>query len=89
MSEGVGDGGAGDEASATAEGDVLEAPLDEYENAALELNDVHEMDEKPDEPSGKTGNVKAEDVGDSGRAPDDSHIAFVEVMEARRRSFAG
>lgn len=87
MVEGIGDGGPGNEAGAAAEGEVLEAPLDEDENAALELDDVDEVDEKPDKPGGKTGNVNAENVGDGGGASDDGHFAFVEVMEARRRSF--
>ena len=89
MVERIGDGGAGDEAGAAAEGEVLEAPLDEDENAALELNDVDEVDEEPDKPGGKTGNVNAEDVGDSGGASDDGHVAFVEVVETCRRRFSG
>jgi len=47
------------------------------------------MDEEPDQPGGKTGNVNAENVGDGGGAADDGHVSLVEVMEARRRSFTG
>jgi len=89
LSEGVGDGGAGDEAGAAAEGEVLEAPLDEDEDTAFEFDDVDEMDEEPDKPGGEAGEVNAEDVGDGGGASDDGHFSFVEVMEARGRSFAG
>jgi len=85
--EGIGDGGAGDEAGAAAEGQILEAPLDEDENAALEFDDVDEVDEQPDKPGRKAGNVNAENVGDSGGAADDGHFAFVEVTETRGRSF--
>lgn len=63
--------------------------MDEDEDAALEFDDVDEVDEEPDQPGGKTGNVNAENVGDSGGAADDGHIAFVEVMEALWRSFTG
>src|SRR5208283_5706882 len=87
--ERVGDGGAGDEAGAAAEGEVLETPLDEDEDAALELHDVHQVNEQPDKPGGETGNVNAENVGDGGGASDDGHVSLVEVMEARRRCFAG
>jgi len=85
----VGDGRAGDEAGAAAEGEILEAPLDENENAALELNDVDEMDEEPNKPGGKTGNVNAENAGDGGGAADDGHVAFVEVVETCWRRFSG
>ena len=87
--ERVGDGGAGDEAGAAAEGEVLKTPLDEDENAALEFDDVHQVNEQPNKPGGKTGNVNAENVGDRGGAADDGHVSLVEVMEARRRSFTG
>jgi len=63
--------------------------LDEHEDAALEFDDVDEVDEEPDQPGGVTGNMNAENVGDSGGAADDGHIAFVEVVEARWRSFTG
>ena len=83
LGEGVVDGGAGDEASATAEGEILEAPLDENLDAALELHDVHEMDEEPHEPGEKTGDVHTENIGNGGGAADDSHVALVEIVERR------
>ena len=85
LHEGVGDGFTGDEASAAAEGEVLETPLDENLNAALELNDVHEMDEEPDEPSEETGDVQSENIGDGSGASDNGHVALVEIMEGRNR----
>ena len=83
--EGVGGRFTGDEASAAAEGDVLETPLNENLNAALELNDVHEMDEEPDEPSEKAGDVQSENIGNGGGATDNSHVALVEIVEGRNR----
>jgi hypothetical protein len=72
---------AGDQAGAAAEGKVKEAPLDQDEDAALEFNDVDEVDEEPDEPGDETGHVDAENVGDGGGAADDGHVAFVEIFE--------
>jgi len=81
--EGVGDGGAGDKASATTESEIFETPLDENLDAALKLNDVHEMDEQPDAPGEETGDVQTENVGDSGGAADDSHVSLIEIVERR------
>ena len=86
--EGVGDGFAGDEAGAAAEGEVLETPLDENLNATLELNDVHQMDEEPDEPGEKTGDVQTENIGDGSGATNDGHVSFVEIMEGRNVLFS-
>ncbi len=80
---GVGNGGTGDEASTTTEGEVLEAPLNENLDAALELNDVHEMDEEPDEPGEEAGDVQTENIGDGTSAADDGHVALVEIVERR------
>lgn len=86
--EGVGDGFAGDEACAAAEGEVLETPFDENLNAALELNEIHEMDEEPDEPGEKTGDVQPEDTGDGSGATNDGHISLVEIAEGRNVLFS-
>lgn len=83
--EGVGDGFTGDEASAAAEGEVLETPLNENLNAALELNEVHEMDEEPDEPSEEAGDVQSKNIGDGRGATDNGHVALVEIVEGRNR----
>ena len=83
LAEGVGHSGAGDKASAATESEILETPLDENLDAALELNNVHKMDEQPDEPGEDTGDVQTENVGDSGGAPDHSHVSFIEIVERR------
>jgi hypothetical protein len=85
LREGVGDGFTGDEASAAAEGEVLETPFNENLDATLKLNDVHEMDEEPDEPGEKTGDVQTENVGDGSGAADDGHVALIEIAEGRNR----
>ena len=63
--------------------------MNEDLDAALEFNNVHEVNEEPDKPGGESGDVDAEDVGDGSGASDDGHVAFVEVMKARGRSLAG
>jgi hypothetical protein len=60
---------------------ILESPLNENENAALKLHDVHQVDKQPDHPGDHAGDVQAKDVGDSGGSADYRHIAFIEIME--------
>jgi hypothetical protein len=81
LGNGVGDGRAGDEASATAEGEVFKAPLDKDLDATLELHDVQEMDEEPDEPGEEARDMQTENVGDGPGTTDDRHIALVEIVE--------
>jgi len=47
---GVGREFAGDQAGAAAKGEIEEAPLDEDDDAALEFDDVDQVDEEPDAP---------------------------------------
>ena len=82
--ESVVDGRARDQPGAAAEGEVEESPLDKDENTALELDDIQEVNEKPDEPSGQTGDMEAEDVGNRGGAANHGKVAFVEVAEGGR-----
>ena len=82
------DGGAGDDAGAAAEGEVFEAPLDEDLDAALKLDDVHEVDEEPGHPRDQAGDVNAENIGDGGGATDDGHVTFIEIVEWARRWFS-
>src|SRR6516165_8278498 len=53
LDEGILDGGAGDETRAATKGEIEKTPLDEDENAALELDNVHQVDKEPDEPGQK------------------------------------
>ena len=75
---------AGDEAGGAVEGEIEKAPLDEDEDAALEFDDVNEVDEKPEAPGDEAGNVDSENIGDGGGAADDGHVAFVEILEGRK-----
>src|SRR5258707_7726186 len=74
---------AGDQAGAAAKGEIEEAPLDEDDDAALEFDDVDQVDEEPDAPGDEAGDVNAENVGDGGGAADDGHVALVEIFEWR------
>lgn len=47
----IGRRSAGDKSSSTTKGHILNCPLHEDDDAALELNYVHEMDKRPDKPS--------------------------------------
>src|SRR6266851_6874060 len=86
--DGVRGGFAGDQAGAAAEGQIFESPLYENADAALELHDVNQMDEKPHEPGEQPGNVDAKNIGDRGRAADDGHFTLIEIAERRRRRLA-
>ena len=80
----VAGGFAGDEAGAAIESEVEKAPLDEDDDAALEFDDVDEVDEEPKAPGNEAGNVDPKNVGDGGGAPDYGHVAFVEIFEGRK-----
>src|SRR5438876_206358 len=54
---GIRGGFAGDQARSAAKRQIFESPLDEYENAALKLNDIDQVDEQPHQPGGQPGNV--------------------------------
>src|SRR5437899_422041 len=75
---------AGDQARATAEGQVFKSPLNENDDAALKLHDVNQVDEEPHQPGQRPGNVDAENVCNRGGAPDHCNLALVEIMKRRR-----
>src|SRR5260370_33947550 len=74
--DGVRGGFAGDQSGAAAEGQILESPLYGSVDAALELHDVNQMDEKPHEPGEQAGNVDANNLGDRGRGADGGDFTF-------------
>src|SRR5258705_4894480 len=76
--------GTGNQSRPAIESQVLDRPLDENQNAALELDEVHQMDECPDEPSRKTRNMDTEDVRHRMPPANDGHVAFVEIFERRQ-----
>src|ERR1700730_5940944 len=73
--------GAGDEARAAIESEILESPLDKNQHTILEFHDVQEVNEQPDEPRGQAPKVQAVDSGNCRGPLDDGNIAFVEVVK--------
>src|SRR6516164_9335344 len=82
--ERLADGLAGYQACSTTEGQIQEAPFDKDEYAALELDDVHEMDKKPHKPRRQARHVESKDVRDRRGAPNHGQVPLVEVAERRR-----
>src|ERR1700674_3709834 len=74
---------AGDQASAAAERQVLESPLNENDDAALKLHDVNQVDEEPHQPGKQPGNVDAKNICHRGRAANHGHVSFIEIMKWR------
>src|SRR5258707_9472450 len=74
---------AGDQAGAAAKGEIDKAQLDEDDDAALEFDDVDQVDEEPDAPGNKARDMYAENIGDGGGAADEGHVALVEIFEWR------
>src|SRR5215831_15788989 len=74
-------GHAGDETRSAAESHVLKSPLNENQDAALALDNVRQVDERPHQPRRQTPKMYAENVGHRGRPSNDGKISFVEVIE--------
>src|SRR6185369_716579 len=74
-------GGTGNEPRSAAEGHVLDCPLHENYEPALELDDVHKVDEGPHDPRRQAPEVHAENVGHCGGASDNCEVSFIEVAE--------
>src|SRR5882724_8458639 len=77
LTAGVRGGFAGDQASAETEGQKLESPLNENQDAALKLHDVNQVDKQPHQPGQQTRNVEAINIGHRGGAANHGHLAFV------------
>src|SRR6266404_304568 len=75
---------AGDQARATAEGQVFESPLNENDDATLKLHNVNQVNEEPHQPGEQAGDVDAENICNRGRASDYRHLALIEIMKCRR-----
>src|SRR6266853_6976912 len=73
--------GSGDEPCPATEGEILDCPLDKNQNAALELDDIHQMDERPYDPSRHSRHVDAESVGDRGPPADHGQTTLIEILE--------
>src|SRR6266849_7487383 len=77
-------GRAGNQARAAAKRQILESPLHKDEHATLELDDIHQVNEQPDEPRRPAPKMKAKNISNRGGAADDRHVTFVEVTERRQ-----
>jgi len=68
----LGEGGSGESSpvirrALRPKGEIEEAPLDEDDDAALEFDDVDQVDEEPDAPGNEARDMYAENVGDGRR----------------------
>ncbi len=72
---------SGDETGTTGVGEIKKTPLDENQDSALELNDVHQVDEKPNKPGWETREVNAEDIRHRLESADYCQISLIEVPE--------
>src|SRR5882724_13147707 len=79
---------SGDEPRAAVEGQVLDRPFHEDDDAALVLDEIHDVDERPDEPRRQPRQVDPEHVRDRGGPSDHGHGSLVEVLERRKRLLA-
>src|SRR5579863_8942371 len=75
---------ARNEASPAIEGKILKSPLNKNEHAVLELHNVHEVNEQPDDPGWPSPNMKTKDISDGSRTADHRNIAFIEVAKWRQ-----
>src|SRR5262245_64618627 len=75
----------GDEPRPARVTDVLPRPREEHEQAVAEALEVHEVDERPEEPGGEARQLQPADAADRGRAPDRREAPLVAVVERLRR----
>src|SRR5262249_7091455 len=75
------------QACPTIPGDVVVYPLGQYQQAILELHQVHQVYEDPHEPRKESPEVQLAEIGDCLIAADGREVALVEVVEGRQ-SFA-
>src|SRR5215469_11672887 len=77
----IGGGHTGDKPRPAAESHVLDCPFHEDHDAALKLDDIHQVDEGPYYPRRQTPKMYAEDICDCGCPSDNCKISFVKVAE--------
>src|ERR1035438_6449106 len=76
---------ASDQARSAVAREVVVHPLGEYQQAIVELHQVHEMYEDPGEPGGESGDVQLAEFGHGLVAANRGQIALIEVTERRGR----
>src|SRR4051812_7309295 len=72
---------AGQKTRAATIGEERPRPVHVDEYAAAEIDEQHEMDERPGEPRGKPGQREAAEIGDRMRAADDRHRPEIFITE--------
>src|SRR5712675_728759 len=75
--------GSGDEPCPATEGEILDCPLDKNQNAALELDYIHQMDERPYEPGGQSRQMHANGISHRRPPANNREPAFIEILEVR------
>src|SRR5215469_344100 len=71
----------GDHSRTTTESEVLECPLNKHQHPALKLDDVHQVNERPNEPRRQPGKLDPERVRNDSGASNHGKISLVEVFE--------
>src|SRR5262249_45234540 len=77
---------ARNQSRAATERHVLNSPLDQHLNPALEFHNVQQMDKGPHKPRDKSRNVKTKNVSHRRPAANHRHVSLVEIPERRHRA---
>src|SRR5215469_17159496 len=73
--------GTGNYSHTTAEGEVLEFPLNKHQHPALKLDDVHQVNERPNEPRRQPGELESKCIRNRSGASNHGKVSLVEVFE--------
>src|SRR5215470_12160385 len=71
----------GDHSRTTAEGEVLECPLNKHQHPALKLDDVHQVNERPNEPRRQPRELESKCIRNRSGASNHGEVSLVEVFE--------
>src|SRR6266481_2742410 len=70
--------GSSNEPCPATEGEILDCPLDKNQNAALELDYIHQMDERPYKPGRQSRHMHAKGISHRRPPANDGETAFIE-----------
>jgi Phage integrase family len=71
----------GNHSRTTAESEVLECPLSKHQHPALKLDDVHQVNERPNEPRRQPGELESKCIRNRSGASNHGKVSLVEVFE--------
>jgi hypothetical protein len=71
----------GDHSRTTAESEVLECPLNKHQHPALKLDEVHQVNERPNKPRRQPGELESKYIRNRSGASNHGTISLVEVFE--------